>query len=146
VARLRQDGTWRRAITQRNTTSPADGSVTLRRGSVSGIACVAVADGACDGTSLRSLQPVVQHVATETRFVRTVETVLKSSTALYGATDLPECKTTALSWYMTTSAPSSLNGRMLTCVTEDQLSASARIVVECKERYNIYAVVSLLRL
>lgn len=133
VATLQHDSTWRRVTsTQDNTTSATAGSVTLRRGSVSGVACVAVADGACDGASLRSLRPVVRHVATDRRFVRTVETVLKSPPVLHGVTDLPPCSTTALSWYRTTSAPTSLNSRMLTCVTGNHLSASARLLVECK--------------
>jgi len=80
----------------------------------------------------------VQRVATERRFVRAVETVLKFPRTLHDATDLPACKTTATSWYRTTSAPTVLNGRMLNCVTGNQLSASARIIVECKTR-SIYS-------
>jgi len=129
VATLQPDNSWRRVATSHHDNTTSAQSVTLRRGSAAGVACVAVADGACDGASLRSLQPVVQHVATRSKFVRTVETVLKSHGS---ADDLPACRTTAVSWYWTTSAPTSLNGRLLTCVTENQLSASARIFVQCK--------------
>jgi len=132
VATLQHDNTWRRVTNSQGNTTSAAGSVTLRRGSASGVACVAVADGACDGASLRSLRPVVRHVATDRRFVRTVETVLKSPSLPHGVTDLPPCRTTALSWYRTTSAPTSLNGRTLTCVTGNHLSARARLLVECK--------------
>jgi len=132
VATLQDNVSWRPvASSQLNTTSAVE-SVTLRRGSASGVACVAVADGACDAASLRSLQPLVRHVATQRRFVRKVETALKSPSVVHGATDLPQCRTTAISWYRTTSAPTSLNGRILTCVTGNQLSASARLFVECK--------------
>ena len=130
VATLQEDGSWRQVASIQDNTASVSESVTLRRGSVSGVACVAVADGACDAASLRSLRPVLQHVATERRFVRTVETVLTSASD--GATDLPACRTTARSWYRTTSAPTALNGRMLNCVTEYQLSANARLFVECK--------------
>ena len=131
VASLQHDNSWQRVASSKdNTTSATEPTVTLRRGRASGVACVAVADGACDGASLRSLQPIVQHVATERRFVRTVETVLKSPSD--NDDDLPTCRTTTVSWYWTTSAPASLNGGTLTCVTGNQLSASARLLVECK--------------
>jgi len=103
--------------------------------STAGVACVAVAENACDGASLRALRPVVRHVHTARRFVRTVETVLKSAAPAvpqHGARDLPACRTTAVSWYRTTAAPTILNGRLLTCVTGYQPPASARLVVECK--------------
>jgi len=133
AATLQRDGSWRRvASAQDNATSAAAEPVTLRRGRASGVACVAVADNACDGASLRSLRPVVRDVDTESRFVRTVETVLKSPVALHGATDLPACRTTAISWYWTLSAPTLLNGRELICVTGNQLSATAPLIVECK--------------
>lgn len=139
VATLERDGSWRRVAggTDDNATSStgagAGEPVTLRHGSASGVACVGVADNACDGASLRSLRPVLRHADTETRFVRTVETVLKSPAApLHGAADLPACRTTAISWYWTTSAPTVLNGRRLICVTGNHLSASAPLVVECK--------------
>jgi len=117
--------------------------VILRRGSVSGVACVAVADGACDALSLLSLRPVVHHA--QTRFVRTVETVLKSSdqdTRPRGpVADLPACRTTAMSWYRTTSAPKALNGRTLNCVTANQLlAASARIIVECETTVRLFII------
>ena len=132
VATLQRDGSWRRvASTQDNTTSAAE-PVTLRRGIASGVACVAVADNACDGASLRSVRPVVHHGDTERRFVRTVETVLKSPVALHRATDLPACRTTAISWYWTTSAPTVLNGRELICITGNHLTATATLIVECK--------------
>jgi len=138
VATLEYDGSWRRVASSEDNYSPASAateSVILRRGSLSGVACIAVGDGACDAASLRSLRPVVQHVATESRFVRQVETVLKARRD--GVSDLPACKTTAISWYRTTSAPTVLSGRMLNCVTENQLSASARLFVECKTRFII---------
>jgi len=134
VATLQRDGSWRRvAGVPDNTTSAGQSAVTLRRGSASGVACVAVADGACDDASLRSLRPAVQHHATDWRFVRTVETVLKSPVAVHGgAADLPACRTTVSSWYLTTTVSVELSGRMLTCETENQLSARARLIVECK--------------
>ena len=138
VATLEYDGSWRRVASSEDnniTSAAATETAVLRQGSLSGVACIAVADGACDSASLRSLRPVVQHVATESRFVQQVETVLKARRVLHGVSDLPACKTTAISWYRTTSAPTVLNGRMLNCVTENQLIASARLFVECKTRF-----------